>query len=154
MSKIASRPYRINYRDWKTGEARGVSDLLSHEARFGAPYWQVYRPDYHTVLFEAAKHAGMKLRRGAEVKEYRPEEGSVVLQSGEVIKGDLVVAADGVKSISRKALGQDIEPHETGDTCFRAVIPCSELLADPDLALLVKTPGFEQWLGPDHHIIG
>jgi len=51
-------------------------------------------------------------------------------------------------------LGTAIEPHETRDTSFRTVIPGSVLTADPDLKDLVLTPGSEQWLGPDHHIIG
>lgn len=154
MAKIASRPNRINYRSWRTGEVRGFSDLSNHESRFGAPYWQVFRPDYHTILLDAAIQAGANLRAGCIVKEYDPPNGSVTLESGEVVKGDLVIAADGVKSISRKAIGQNVEPHETGDTCFRTVIPGEILLSDPDLAPLVQTPGFEQWLGPDHHIIG
>ncbi|EMC95135.1 hypothetical protein BAUCODRAFT_149158 [Baudoinia panamericana UAMH 10762] len=154
MAAIASTPDRINYRSWKTGKATGFSRLSNHEQRYGAPYWQVFRPDYHTILLEAAIAAGVKLRPGCVVSSYDPPNGAVVLESGEMVKGDLIVAADGVKSIARHAVGQEVEPHETGDTCFRAVIPGEMLLADPDLASLVSTPSFEQWLGPDHHIIG
>jgi len=154
MAAIASTPDRINYRSWKTGLPTGYSALSTHEQRYGAPYWQVFRPDYHTILLDAAIAAGAKLRAGCTVSSYDPPKGAVVLDSGEVVRGDLVVAADGVKSIARKAIGQQVEPHETGDTCFRAVIPGETLLADPELASLVSTPSFEQWLGPDHHIIG
>ncbi|KAK3115297.1 hypothetical protein LTR53_005520 [Teratosphaeriaceae sp. CCFEE 6253] len=154
MAAIASTPDRINYRNWKTGQPTGFSKLSNHEKRFGAPYWQVFRPDYHTILLEAAIAAGAKLRPGCTVSSFDPLNGAVILESGEVVKGDLIVAADGVKSIARKAVGQEVEPHETGDTCFRAVIPGEKLLADPELESLVSTPSFEQWLGPDHHIIG
>ena len=140
--------------NWRTGEARGSSRLADHRTRFGAPYWQVFRPDYHTILLRAALQAGAKLRSGCTVVGYSAESGSVILESGERVVGDLVVACDGVKSIARKAIGQRVEPHETGDTCFRAVIPGEKLLRDQELASLVKSPGFEQWLGPDHHIIG
>ena len=51
-------------------------------------------------------------------------------------------------------MGVDTEPHETGDTCFRVVTPAEKLREDPDLAESSTRPGFEQWLGPDHHIIG
>lgn len=122
--------------------------------KYGAPYWQVYRPDYHTALLNAALKRGIEVKKGCLVTEYRPEEGSVVLENGEVIKGDLIVAADGVKSLARQYLAKSVEPHETGDTCFRVVVPREKLLADPELAPLVRTPGFEQFLGPDHHIIG
>jgi salicylate hydroxylase len=154
MEKISSKPVFLNYRNWRTGEVRGSSRLFDHRTRFGAPYWQVYRPDYHSILLNAALEAGAKLRSGCTVVDYKAGEGTVILESGERIVGDLVVACDGVKSIARKAIGQAAEPHETGDTCFRAVIPGEVLLQDPELAPLVTNPGFEQWLGPDHHIIG
>ena len=154
MEAICSKPSRINYRSWLTGEPEGFTDLSTHAKRYSAPYWQVYRPDYHTVLLDAAIAAGATVRKGQAVVGYRPEDPSVVLQSGEVVRGDLVVAVDGVKSIARKAAGHDTEPHETGDTCFRAVLPKESLVNDPDLASLSLDPNFEQWLGPDHHIIG
>lgn len=128
--------------------------MSNHEARFGPPYWQVFRPDYHAIPLEAAVAAGACLRSGCPVASYDPSNGAAILQLGERVEGDLVVAADGVKSVARKEIGQDVEPHETGDTCFRAVTPGSVLLAGEELAPLLKAPAFEQWLGPDHHIIG
>ncbi|KAG9187026.1 salicylate hydroxylase [Alternaria panax] len=154
MERISSKPMLLNYRNWRTGEVRGSSKLSNHKARFGAPYWQVFRPDYHGILLQAALKAGAILRKGCTVVDYETEKGTVILQSGERVVGDLIVVCDGVKSIARKVIGQDVEPHETGDTCFRAVIPGEVLLQDPELADLVTNPGFEQWLGPDHHVIG
>ncbi|KAF7554461.1 hypothetical protein G7Z17_g2931 [Cylindrodendrum hubeiense] len=154
MDAISSKPSRINYRSWITGAPEGFTDLSRHREKYGAPYWQVYRPDYHTVLLDAATAAGAKVRKGQTVVRYNPDEASVVLESGEVIRGDLVIAADGVKSIGRRAAGLGTEPHETGDTCFRVVIPRECLTDDPELAPLSQDPNFEQFLGPDHHIIG
>ena len=154
MEAISSKPGRINYRSWKTGLPEGHTVMSNHRARYNAPYWQVYRPDYHTVLLNAAVERRVTLRKGAGVAQYKPEEPAVILETGEVVKGDLVIAADGVKSFAREAVGKDIEPHETGDTCFRVVIPRDCLLGDTDLAELSTSPNFEQWLGPDHHIIG
>ena len=154
MNAIASEPDKINYRSWETGKALGHTDLHNVRQRFGAPYWQVFRPDYHTVLLQAAQRSGADIRKASEVEKYIPAEGAVVLADGTRISGDLVIAADGVKSMARKAVGITTEPNETGDTCFRVVIPAEKLLADPELAELSTRPGFEQWLGPDHHIIG
>lgn len=154
MDAICSRPSRINYRNWQTGQPEGWTDMASHPTKYGAPYWQVYRPDYHEVLLRAAEKAGAVIRKGQTVASYRPDEGAVVLESGEVVRGDLVIGADGVKSLARRSMGLNVEPHETGDTCFRVVIPREKLLADPELAPLSREPNFEQFLGPDHHIIG
>lgn len=154
MEEIASQPGKINYRSWETGKALGHTDLYNVRERFDAPYWQVFRPDYHKVLLQAARRSGADIRKASEVSSYLPEEGAVRLADGTIVKGDLVIAADGIKSMAREAVGIYTEPHETGDTCFRVVIPADKLLADPDLAELSSSPGFEQWLGPDHHIIG
>ncbi|KAL3418180.1 salicylate hydroxylase (FAD binding domain-containing protein) [Phlyctema vagabunda] len=154
MEEIASQPDKINYRSWDTGKTYGHTDLWNVRERFGAPYWQVFRPDYHRVLMQAAARCGADIRKASEVKIYLPEEGVVVLVDGSKVSGDLIIAADGVKSIAREAIGVPIEPKETGDTCFRVVIPAEKLRADPELAELSTRPGFEQWLGPDHHVIG
>lgn len=154
MEKIASRPSRINYRTWDTGVPQGFTDMAQMPKKYGAPYWQVFRPDYHTVLYEAALAKGVEVRKGQTVSKYNPSVPSVELESGEVVHSDLIVAADGVKSVARSAMGKNTEPHETGDTCFRVVIPREKLLADPELAELSRDPNFEQFLGPDHHIIG
>ncbi|PSK48656.1 Kynurenine 3-monooxygenase [Elsinoe australis] len=154
MEKIASRPSRINYRTWDTGVPQGFTDMAQMPKKYGAPYWQVFRPDYHTVLYEAALAKGVEVRKGQTVSKYNPSVPSVELESGEVVHSDLIVAADGVKSVARQAMGKKTEPHETGDTCFRVVIPREKLLADPELAELSRDPNFEQFLGPDHHIIG
>lgn len=154
MDAVSSKPSRINYRSWLTAAPEGFTDLSHHCEKYGAPYWQVYRPDYHSILVAAATKAGARIRKGQTVKSYSPEDASVTLESGEVVRGDLLIAADGVKSIARPAMGLNIEPHETGDTCFRVVIPRSSLTDDPELAPLSEDPNFEQFLGPDHHIIG
>lgn len=132
----------------------GFTDMSNHKERYGGPYSQVYRPDYHSVLLKAAEKSGANLRKGATVVHYKVDEGAVVLESGEIVRGHLVIGADGVKSIARKALGLSVEPHETGDTCFRVVLPREVLEQDPELAPLSRDPNFEQFLGPDHHIIG
>ncbi|KAL1792311.1 hypothetical protein ACET3X_008818 [Alternaria dauci] len=132
MEKISSKPAFLNYRNWRTGEVRGSSKLFDHRTRFGAPYWQVYRPDYHSILLKAALEAGANLRSGCTVVDYEPGHGTVILESGERVVGDLIV-------------GCDAEPHETGDTCFRAVLKAEVLHQDPELAPLVTNPGFEQW---------
>jgi salicylate hydroxylase len=154
MQDIASQPDRINYRSWESGMPYGHTDLYNVRQRFGAPYWQVFRPDYHRVLLQAAQRSGALVRKNSEVKTYLPEEKAVLLADGTKITGDLIIAADGVKSIARRELGLSTEPHETGDTCFRVVIPAEKLRSDPELSELSTRPGFEQWLGPDHHIIG
>ena len=63
----------------------------------------VHRQDYHDALKAAALDQSLsgpvaKIRYGCKVESYDPVGGSVTLASGEKIHGDLIVAADGVRS--------------------------------------------------------
>jgi salicylate hydroxylase len=97
----------------------------------------------------------MTLRLNSRVISVDATCPSVTLQTGEVIYADLVIGADGVKSIVREAvLGGPSKPVPTGDAAYRAVIPTNSMLSDPDLKVLVDTPEFLTWMGPDRHIVG
>ncbi|KAJ0299184.1 hypothetical protein COL516b_009437 [Colletotrichum fioriniae] len=55
----------------------------------------IARPHYHDVLWSAAKEAGVELRLGAEVVAIDFENSSVRLVTGEIVRGEVVVGADG-----------------------------------------------------------
>lgn len=80
---------------------------------------------------------------------------SVTLHTGEVIYTDLVIGADGLKSIVREAVvGGPSKPVPTGDAAYRAIISTDAMLSDPDLKALVDTPEFVTWMGPNRHVVG
>lgn len=65
---------------------------------------------------------------------------SLTLSTGEVLRADLVVGADGVKSMVREVvLGEPTKAVATGDAAYRVIIPAERLLADPELRPLVET---------------
>lgn len=72
------------------------------EERYGAPSMACHRVDLHDGLRELATGQGegtpVVLREGVAVVGYDPEAPSVTLGDGSVVKADMVVAADGVKS--------------------------------------------------------
>lgn len=57
----------------------------------------IHRADYHGVLLDETLRLGGELRLDAEVVEidYEAERPQVVLHTGEVISGDVIVGADG-----------------------------------------------------------
>ena len=73
----------------------------------GSPYYHVHRADFHRLLFDlVADTKNVTVRLNATVtrldsngKDARP---SVTLSSGEVVYGDLIIGADGVKSMIRQ----------------------------------------------------
>ena len=55
----------------------------------------VHRADYQQVLYEAAVERGVTIRLGCPVVSVDEATASVTLKSGEVIRADLIVGADG-----------------------------------------------------------
>jgi salicylate hydroxylase len=95
-----------------------------------------------------------KIRLNARVIDIDPSTPSLTLDSGEVLKADLIVGADGVKSMLRSVvLGTPDEAKPTGDAAYRAIIPVSEFEKDPELKPFVDNPQMTAWMGPDRHMM-
>lgn len=54
-----------------------------------------HREDYHAVLLDAARKVGAEIRLGSMVKTVNFETTEVILVDGSVVKGDIIVGADG-----------------------------------------------------------
>ncbi|MES4889660.1 NAD(P)/FAD-dependent oxidoreductase [Streptomyces sp. NPDC096012] len=88
----------------------------------GTRLYTVLRPDLHKALEHAAIEAGVEIVTGSLVAGASPE-GELVLESGEVLKADLVVGADGVGSPVRNSVGLNLVVRDLQDGCMRSLIP-------------------------------
>lgn len=99
--------------------------------------------------------AGAQVQFGATVEEINPEKPrpSVRLANGEVISADIIVGADGPRSLVRETvLGEEDEPRPTGITVFGGVAPASEMVKDPELKKLVEAEEVRTSMAPSHCI--
>ena len=81
---------------------------------------------------------------------------SLTLADGTTLSADLIVAADGIKSLARHlVLGARDDPVSSGYACFRAYFePSPEMRADPALnAFLGDQDSVNFWIGPDTHVV-
>jgi 2-polyprenyl-6-methoxyphenol hydroxylase-like FAD-dependent oxidoreductase len=99
-------------------------DGAALERRWGAPLVAVHRAELLAVLLERLGRDAV--RSGAEVELV--EEGGVRLTDGTVLEGDLVVGADGLRSVTRSAVLCDGEPRPAGLVAFRGVAHCDRLV--------------------------
>ena len=128
----------------------------------GAPYYHIHRADFHRMVYDRAVASSdrVSVRLGSTVKSVDPipnaqGQVSVTLTSGETITGDLIVGADGVKSLVRQVvIGRADAPEPTGDAAYRAIISTDVMLSDPDLRPFVETPEMTAWMGPGRHLMG
>ncbi|KAJ7601866.1 FAD/NAD(P)-binding domain-containing protein [Mycena polygramma] len=86
----------------------------------------VHRSDLYEELKRLATADGegspAKLRLGAKVTACDPEEGTIKLDNGEVVRADLVLGADGIHSIVRTHIISAVEkPFDSGWSCFRTI---------------------------------
>lgn len=154
LKKVSVYPEALVFRRYSNGEMVAYTRWAERMDAFGAPYYHIHRADFHKLLYNLAEHE-MELRLNSTVVDCDPEAPSITLASGEVVHGDLVIGADGIKSrIQKTVLGRENPAHPTGDAAYRATIPAASLLADPELQSLVKTPEMTGWMGPQRHIMG
>lgn len=157
LSKIAVLPEAIEFRRWQNGEniayTKWGNDFTKEH---DAPYYHIHRADFHRLVYDLCTSLPdqITVRLSSRVVAADPFAPSVTLASGEVVKCDLVIGADGVKSTLREiVVGAADKPVPTGDAAYRATIPTGPILEDPELRELVDTPRMIGWMGPERHIM-
>lgn len=141
--------------DWK---GHNLLDVPLHdvESRYGAPYYFLHRADLIKLLVATAKQSSnITIRTGCRVASYDFDAPSITLEDGQVFHGDLIIAADGIKSSVRDRInGRPLPPQDTGDVAYRILVPAAPLLEDPEMAHLVTEPWATHWMGPEGHAVG
>ena len=95
----------------------------------------MYRPTLATVLVEQAKAAGAKVRFGTTYTGFTQDGDGVdvTFTDGSTGRYDLVIAADGVRSATRHALGIELETKPTGMGIWRVFAPRPDSVTRTDL---------------------
>ncbi|KAH8595536.1 putative monooxygenase [Bisporella sp. PMI_857] len=115
-----------------------------------------HRGEIHEIVFQYALDIGVDIRLGHKVENYfESEHEAGVFANGEKFVGDVILAADGVRSMGRAiVLGYEDKPKSSGYAVYRTWFDSAELAKDPDTAWLVNNGDQHcAWLGPDIHFI-
>jgi salicylate hydroxylase len=151
LEAIASVPTAKEMRLFNTGQAWRVQDLGANAvSRYGSPYWLVHRGDFHRALVEAlAERAPAAVHVGAHCIGFEQNATGVTLKlaSGETVRGDALIGADGVHSQIREALFGGARATFTGFVAWRAVVPMERL------PVRLRQQYGMTWIGPHGHIV-
>lgn len=136
------------YRDGRSGAVIGHHrGEPSYRRQFGGAYWGVHRADLQAVLSKAVGldciHLGHRLVDLAQ----HPDHVTLSFDNGRRVEADLVIGADGARSITRRwMLGYD-DVLYSGCSGFRGVVPAErmDLLPDPET--------IQFWIGPHGHLL-
>ncbi|QIE29915.1 6-hydroxynicotinate 3-monooxygenase (plasmid) [Caballeronia sp. SBC1] len=136
------------YRDGRSGEVIGQHrGEPSYRQQFGGSYWGVHRADLQTVLSNAVGLERINLSHRLTDLVQHPDRVSLSFANGRHIDADLVIGADGARSITRRwMLGYD-DALYSGCSGFRGVVPAGhmDLLPDPE--------AIQFWVGPQGHLL-
>jgi len=128
LDAVGVRPISFRVAAFETGET--IADFpLGPEAaaRYGHTFYQFHRADLLNVLAAAIPEGVMRL--GARVTRIEQDEAGVTahLASGEAVRGDLLVGADGIHSVVRHGLGITDEKRNSGKLVWRALVPAERI---------------------------
>lgn len=111
-----------------------VNEIPLHgKTQYGADRIMWHRQDLHAYLKKMAISTERDgnpavLRTSARVSSCDCENGTVMLQDGEVLEADLIIGADGIHSALRTSvLGKETTPKPTGLSAYRLMLPIEVL---------------------------
>lgn len=151
ISARSVRPEAYVFRLHDTGEEIQRFALADEHLKLHkAPYNQAHRADLHDALADcvrALKPDAIRLNK--KVTGFEEDTRSITLrfEDGTSEHGDLLIGADGVKSVIRDRICGSVKATYTGDAVWRVTVPAASLPAnfmDPVMAV---------WLGPGLHAV-
>ena len=105
LETVAVRPQAFEYRRFDTAELMHRIPLgQEHEKAFGAPYFHLHRADIHEILAKKVFELDPScITLNAKAQSFEESAHGVVLkfEGGEEVKGDVLIGADGIKSVVR-----------------------------------------------------
>ncbi|WP_321946215.1 alpha/beta hydrolase fold domain-containing protein [Paraburkholderia sp. J10-1] len=128
VASVATVPAGFDYLELSTGRRLYYAPLGKEaEARYGALLYNIHRADLIDLLAKALPPGVVRL--GAECESVSQDEDSawVTLKNGEVIRGDVVIGADGIHSAVRTALRGPEEKQFANILMWRSLIPADRL---------------------------
>jgi salicylate hydroxylase len=151
LAEIAVLPRAFLFRRFDSGEVLHRIPLgEQHEKTYGAPYFHSHRADLHDLLAQKVYELDPDcIVLDAKVESF-DESGdgvTLALAGGRHIKGDVLIGADGIKSVIRPRIVGETPIHYTGDIAWRATIPAERL---PENFMERVTT---VWCGPHKHAV-
>lgn len=117
------------------------------KTRWGAGYYHIHRADLVDALAARFEHLGGTLVLDTPVSGFSESHTSVRLETPEPQEFDLLIGADGLKSMVRAKAFDDLPTRFTGQIAWRCTVPVSDLggPVPPESACV--------WVGDKRHAV-
>ena len=150
LREVAVRPEELEVRRWDSGEVAARQPMgAGWEAEFGGPHYTLHRADLHAILADQVP-AGL-VRLGRRCTGFAEDADGVRIDfaDGGTHRAEVLVGADGVHSVVRRATAGAERPVFAGTAAVRGVLPAAALpgLA-PDRLYVWAGPGARMLVCP------
>lgn len=150
IAAASTEPSELIHRSWQDGRriaAFPVHHGLAYQSRFGAPYFGIHRADLQKALGGALAGAGLHLGHRLVGMSEHGEALRLDFANGQSVEADLVIGADGVRSLVRRYVTGGEDAIYSGTSAFRGIVPVDRLPSLPD------PQAIQFWMGPDAHLL-
>ncbi|CEO58283.1 hypothetical protein PMG11_03014 [Penicillium brasilianum] len=118
--------------NWSDGEVQSTYPLGDYKSKFGTDYNNFHRIDIHKQLLKSAFEAPGEgptcvLKVNHKATEVNHEQGTIRFENGTETTADLIVAADGIRSLTRELIGITPEFEMSTSCCYRCIIGADKL---------------------------
>lgn len=137
------------FRDGRDGRVIGrVLSREAYRARCGAPYYGIHRADIQQLLAGALGGVGLHLgKRLVRIDDSGAAAAVLHFADGDRAEADLVIGADGAKSLLRReVVGYD-------DARFSGCYGWRGIVGPEHLDLLPDPEAIQFWMGPGGHLL-
>lgn len=114
---------------------------------YGYPYYGALRTDLQASLLQVIGRDNIRLGKQLSRLDDSGDAARLYWTDGTVDTADLVIGADGIKSVVRRAVDESAGPVFTGNSAFRGLAKTS------DLDLLPEPRSFTDWMGDGKHVL-
>lgn len=114
---------------------------------YGHPYWGAFRTDLQAAMLDVIGKSTIRLNKQLIKLDDTGDEVKLHWADGSIDTADLVVGADGIKSVVRNTVDPSASPVFTGNSAFRG------LAKTADLDLLPEPYSFTDWMGDGMHVL-
>lgn len=159
IMKSANIMEQNSLRRWQNNEEVGTAPLMPQIGdKYKAPLSVIHRGDLQRILVEGVYAEKVDVRLKHRVVKADPDfKARVQVESGEWIEGDVVIAADGIKSDIRYQMASrhGVKDHSTstGDAAYCVIIPREKMQQDKRALELLDSNIDMRWMGPGGHIM-
>ncbi|KAJ7838124.1 salicylate hydroxylase [Mycena olivaceomarginata] len=133
-------------------ERYGQPHCVAHRSALANAMYQGCRAEPHVMIHFCTTVVGVDFDETRVLVKEREDDGE-----GHWINADVVLGADGVKSVVRKFMlahhGEDGDVKDTGQAAYRIMLHRDQLAHDPELLAFVESNTTFRWIGAKRHVI-